>query len=468
MAGLGFFKPKATAVDASGVPSLRDLPMQDKLLALSAILSGDTASLQQIPLMAAARQQALQARAAETDLADFVSGKAIPQRPRAVPAFSPEPEAGPDLGQNVTDQVTAGLGGPAIPRLTGNARVSPMADIRLPARSDVADAMGGPVTVRNALPMIAAAARKGVPIPTIKEYREAIQAAQPDIGYESGVRYDKRDPASAPGFVPSLDKGQEPLFDRAGNVVAVRNMDGSVKSAAEMAQAVSGAQERAKAGYDVETYELPGNRTARMTRRQAADALNGQGGVGLDAAPTQADKTRADSDARAASDRDFAAPKAFSGLEAQGRTTDLVIDTLDKALTQIGGGSAGLGELTKMIPGTPARNLDATLDTIRAAIGFDKLQEMRANSPTGGALGAVSDKENKLLQSVMGSLDQGQSPDQLRANLQRLRGQLATVREERKRAYSRQYPNGPAARSAITPEQAREILARRRAARGGT
>ena len=47
--------------------------------------------------------------------------------------------------------------------------------------------------------------------------------------------------------------------------------------------------------------------------------------------------------------------------------------------------------------------------TIKGNVGFDKLQAMREASPTGGALGQVSELELKLLMSTIGSLDQAQN-----------------------------------------------------------
>lgn len=83
--------------------------------------------------------------------------------------------------------------------------------------------------------------------------------------------------------------------------------------------------------------------------------------------------------------------------------------------------AAGFGDFLKLIPTTKARDLSGALDTIRGNLGFDKLQQMRENSPTGGALGPVSDFENRLLQSTLASLDQGQSAEQLKKNLRRIR-----------------------------------------------
>jgi len=79
-----------------------------------------------------------------------------------------------------------------------------------------------------------------------------------------------------------------------------------------------------------------------------------------------------------------------------------------------------IGSATKGIPGTQSRVLSGLLTTIKANVGFDKLQKMRAASPTGAALGPVSDFENKLLQAVVGDLEQSTTDDQLDRNLKRL------------------------------------------------
>ena len=69
---------------------------------------------------------------------------------------------------------------------------------------------------------------------------------------------------------------------------------------------------------------------------------------------------------------------------------------------------------------TDARNLQAKLETVKANLGFDRLQQMRDNSPTGGALGAVAVQELTALQSTVASLDQLQSPPQLRNALDKI------------------------------------------------
>jgi len=78
------------------------------------------------------------------------------------------------------------------------------------------------------------------------------------------------------------------------------------------------------------------------------------------------------------------------------------------------------GQLLSHVGGTKAADLSGLLDTIKANISFEKLQAMRQASPTGGALGNVSDKDMKSLQAVMGNLEQSKTPEQLLYNLDRI------------------------------------------------
>lgn len=116
----------------------------------------------------------------------------------------------------------------------------------------------------------------------------------------------------------------------------------------------------------------------------------------------------------------------FDKTREQDKTySSVVLQDIGKAKEMASGKGSllpttGIGSIMSGIPGTKAHDLAATLDTIKANIGFDRLQKMRAESPTGGALGSVSDSENKMLQSTLGSLAQSQSREQFMQNLDRL------------------------------------------------
>ncbi len=69
-------------------------------------------------------------------------------------------------------------------------------------------------------------------------------------------------------------------------------------------------------------------------------------------------------------------------------------------------GLGGLGYiLGKSLPNTDARELASKVDTIQANLAFDELEKMRKNSPTGGALGQVTEMELRLLKSAVSGLD---------------------------------------------------------------
>jgi hypothetical protein len=103
---------------------------------------------------------------------------------------------------------------------------------------------------------------------------------------------------------------------------------------------------------------------------------------------------------------------------------DRIFGLLDNAFIPATG---GVGAIASKIPGTNAADAARLLDGIKANIGFDKLAEMRAASPTGAALGSVTEKELQFLQSVVGSLEQSQSDDQFRFNLARLKNSYLDV-----------------------------------------
>lgn len=110
--------------------------------------------------------------------------------------------------------------------------------------------------------------------------------------------------------------------------------------------------------------------------------------------------------------------KAVLGAEQAAVKAKVVIDKVDEALKRTGFFTTGLtGEMIGKVPGTPAYNLEKTIDTIRANIGFKELADMRAASPTGGALGQITVRELEFLQAAIANLDKGQEETQLRQNL---------------------------------------------------
>jgi hypothetical protein len=118
----------------------------------------------------------------------------------------------------------------------------------------------------------------------------------------------------------------------------------------------------------------------------------------------------------------------------------VVVQDIDRAIDMTGLMTTGIiGSLSGAIPGTPAHDLAKVLDGIKANIGFDKLQAMRDASPTGGALGQVTERENTLLQSVLGSLEQSQTEGQFVTNLRRLKKALHERQKARDAAFAHDF-----------------------------
>lgn len=114
-----------------------------------------------------------------------------------------------------------------------------------------------------------------------------------------------------------------------------------------------------------------------------------------------------------------------------GTKGNIVVEDIDRALERIMASptlTTGVGsQIMSSVGGTPAYDVQALIDTIRANIGFDQLQAMRDASPTGGALGQVTERELQFLQALLGNIQPGQSAGQLKQNLERLRGAYTDV-----------------------------------------
>ena len=82
-----------------------------------------------------------------------------------------------------------------------------------------------------------------------------------------------------------------------------------------------------------------------------------------------------------------------------------------------------VGGILRNVGGTQAKNLASLVSTVQSNIGFDRLDQMRQESPTGGALGQVAVQELNALQASLGNLDTSQTNDQLVRNLKRLETQ---------------------------------------------
>lgn len=107
-----------------------------------------------------------------------------------------------------------------------------------------------------------------------------------------------------------------------------------------------------------------------------------------------------------------------------------LLDNIGTALGQVGRTTAGNvagSDLVRHIPliGQGAQDLHSNLDAIKAGLGVDTLNSMRASSTSGNTgIGRIMQVEFDAFSKAARNLDQTQSPDQLQRNLESLQYHL--------------------------------------------
>ena len=99
------------------------------------------------------------------------------------------------------------------------------------------------------------------------------------------------------------------------------------------------------------------------------------------------------------------------------------------------------GGVGQFIPGTPQYDLAQAISNISSTAMFGALQEMRDNSPTGGALGNTTENELRMLQNSVAALSQSQSKEQFERNLARFEQQRIRSWQRVRDAYEKTYGN---------------------------
>lgn len=158
--------------------------------------------------------------------------------------------------------------------------------------------------------------------------------------------------------------------------------------------------------------------------KAAADAQSAQANAAL--AQLKLDEARA-----AASKKGGPSSAADALLNVIAQIDNIAADVQDNG----GWGETGFtGARLRGWEGTAAYDIAQKLKTVDANLAFAELQKMRDNSPTGGALGQVTEKELDLLRSTVSNLDPNQSQGEFLAALKRARdsytGMLGRVAPE--------------------------------------
>ena len=239
-----------------------------------------------------------------------------------------------------------------------------------------------------------------------------------------------RMPAETQAYVPAVTGGQSQQVAQAGGgmfdqevynqaLAVLQHPFADPQSKAAAQSYVEMAQKEATKRSDP-AYNLDLQKTELEIAKLRSEAT----GIPLEQAlkQTQVEKNRADIEKQ---QRDIAdAERKKQGAETRRKNQTLLLtDEIDRAIGIMDNdgliGATGGAAMLSGIGGTDARKLEETLAPIRAGIGFEELQQMRDNA-TGGALGSITEKELKLLQSVKGSLDPAMGEEMLKDNLNRL------------------------------------------------
>jgi hypothetical protein len=122
------------------------------------------------------------------------------------------------------------------------------------------------------------------------------------------------------------------------------------------------------------------------------------------------------------------AEKARGRKEQQARAGGTVVQDLQRALSIVQTKPSATGRSASAILGLPeiARaetDVQAAKGFVESAlsnVGLDTLQQMRENSPTGGALGQVPIQQQQRLEQVLGSLDLTQRKEVVEDNIKRV------------------------------------------------
>lgn len=148
--------------------------------------------------------------------------------------------------------------------------------------------------------------------------------------------------------------------------------------------------------------------------------------------------------------REASFPKATTALKGFEADADELISDLERLKKH-----PGLWNITGVIAGrTPSLSADgraaqALYDKIIAKGGFQSLQDIRNASPTGGALGSISNQEGQQLKASFSEIDQKMDAKDVRAaidrTIQKVAGSKQRVREGYELTYEYRAPAAPAA-----------------------
>lgn len=376
-------------------------------------------------------------------------GIALPPVNRApMPAAAPAPAA-PARRERVSpwrifDRV---LGGQTVSEALDSERARPIEEQmrrqRLEATTGLMDmfapsgsagagqqAGGGPSlpSLRSAAPALIAAQLAGVE--GVGGIRETLEAIQPELDFINGVGVDKRDPSNVGQrigvnltnvngvladlndpenrnrFIPDVPEGAMPLYDGQGNVVAIRNIDGTVEATAERERAVNDARNASQASYagaiaggtaagqapyQIETVQGPDGRPIVTSRAN----ILAQGGI---AGQSPAEQAAAVDLAKGDAARENARADRVRDDEGQASVLQEALDLLPDVITGFGADARLLAARARAgFDPEAQRRVEAT-ETFRSVMG----QRVLAVARQLGSGSGITDADRKFAQDIAG------------------------------------------------------------------
>jgi hypothetical protein len=133
-------------------------------------------------------------------------------------------------------------------------------------------------------------------------------------------------------------------------------------------------------------------------------------------------------------------PQATAAIKSLESSTDRLVNDLEKLAKH-----PGLSGISGLVYGrTPAitkdaRAAQALYDSIIARGGFQELQNMRAASPTGGALGSISNQEGQYLRDAFAPINRTQDTADLKNALQNAANAARGSKQRMREAYDLTY-----------------------------
>tara|TARA_R110000868_G_scaffold206229_1_gene454984 strand:- start:177 stop:1835 length:1659 start_codon:yes stop_codon:yes gene_type:complete len=197
---------------------------------------------------------------------------------------------------------------------------------------------------------------------------------------------------------------------------------------------------QAARGRDLNQGAIPGSSRVPIprVRREAEATERGKQHVRVVTEPQIAGSTKT---AELQAQKDMAFPDAQAQFDAAYTTINNRLEDIkrfrahparDRVIGMLDAATPNFGR---------ARGAQELYNTMVAAGTFDALQEMRTNSPTGGALGNVSDADIRLLTASIGALGQSQNEEDFYASLDVFERRLKQVQQRLETRYRENYGN---------------------------